>query len=465
MKEAPAPVPKVTENVGVAPPARYKGVLQKGRLMPHLGRLTSWGSRGTLAITDQALLAGAQFLLNILLARWLVPAKYGAFAVAYSLFLLASGVHNALLIEPMLVFGSGRHFKNRKSYLGVVLRGHWILTLPTGAVLFGVGFLVGRLHSQSVGRPLSALGLALPLMLFAWLTRRAFYIELKPGRAAAGSAVYFSALLVLVFGLHSRGILSPATAVFAMGAAALLSGGVELFWLRCRWPQPAERLTAAAVASEHWGYGRWALASALTLWVPMNVYYMVLPAWLGLRAAGALKALMNLANPVLQSFVAFSLLLIPLLVRHRDRGGITLVRRSVKRIALFFLVASSLYLAGLWFFQSPLIGLLYGGRYLELRGLPILLVGSIPLVASLTRTAGGALRALERPDRVFWCYVASCGVALAAGLPLAWVFGVVGALLGLLLSYIATATTMYYFLWRRDVVRLPDKEESFCAKS
>ena len=42
----------------------------------------SWLKKGSLAVLDQGLFSGANFVVNILLARWLTPEEYGAFAVA-----------------------------------------------------------------------------------------------------------------------------------------------------------------------------------------------------------------------------------------------------------------------------------------------------------------------------------------------------------------------------------------------
>ncbi|MCI0722613.1 MAG: hypothetical protein L0338_27120, partial [Acidobacteria bacterium] len=89
-----------------------------------------------------------------------------------------------------------------------------------------------------------------------------------------------------------------------------------------------------------------------------------------------------------------------------------------------------------------ILRLLYGGKYVEYSSAPILLVGLLPVLASLTMALGNALRAFERPDRLFWCYLASSGAALLVGIPLAAVYGLIGALLGVLLSYATGAAAM-----------------------
>src|SRR5260370_35171127 len=51
-----------------------------------------WATKGALAIGDQTFFAGTHFLLNVVLARWLTPVEYGAFALTYSVFVLLSSV-------------------------------------------------------------------------------------------------------------------------------------------------------------------------------------------------------------------------------------------------------------------------------------------------------------------------------------------------------------------------------------
>jgi O-antigen/teichoic acid export membrane protein len=423
------------------------------RFAPHFAWFLAWGAKGTLAILDQALFAGAQFVLNILLARWLAPAEYGAFAVAYSIFLLVSAVHSALLIEPMLIFGSGRYVEMRRSYLAIVLRGHWLLTIFASVVLLGAGLLVGRLSSQPVGHALCALSVALPFVLLAWLTRRAFYVELQPGRAAAGGALFFCSLVAFACGLRAVNLLTPATAILAMGVAASLAASLHLVWLRSQWFGDREKLAPRDVGLEHWNYGRWVLAAVFPSWTLLNLYYLVLPIWFGLKEAGALKAIMNLVLPPIHALIAFSVLTIPLLVRHRDQGRSRLVRQTVRRLTGIFTVGAVLYFALMVFFRIPIIRILYGGEYSDYSGLPVLLVGLVPVLMAFSVAAGGALRSFERPDLMFWANVAASLVALTFGLWLAADLGIVGAAGGYLAAYAAYAGALWFFYRRLQPAR------------
>src|SRR4051812_17840854 len=82
--------------------------------LPRLLRV--WGLRSILSIIDQGLTASVSFGVNVLLARWMPPDVYGAFAVAFAGFLFVSGFHNAVLLEPLTVLGPARHAKQLLAY-------------------------------------------------------------------------------------------------------------------------------------------------------------------------------------------------------------------------------------------------------------------------------------------------------------------------------------------------------------
>jgi len=409
-------------------------------------QILSWTTKGSLAIADQGLFAGSNFLLNVLLARWLAPAEYGAFALAYSVFWLFGVFHSAILTEPMLVFGPGKYRERFPEYLGILLRGHFALMLPGAALLAATAFLLGWLYSPAVERAFLALAIAGPFILLLWLLRRAFYVRLNPGWSAVGGGVYLAILLAGILALHPAGRLTPATGFLAMAAASLITCLVLFALLR---PKLATESSAIrAVASDHWRYGKWAAATAGPSWFSSNIYFLVLPAWFGLAEAGALKALLNLAMPALHTISALGVLLLPILVRDRDCGGPRAMSRTMKLSLALFLSGSACYLALLWGFRLQIFHFLYAGKYAEYASWPLLLVGLLPFAQSLPNVMGGGLRALEQPHLVFWCSVGSGTVALALGVPFASSLGVGGALVGLLLSFLVAGVLMLWFYRR-----------------
>jgi O-antigen/teichoic acid export membrane protein len=417
-----------------------------GRLGGTIRGWLPWLAKGSLAIADQGVFAVSNFLLNVLLARWLAPADYGAFALAYSVFLLLLIVHNAVLTTPMLVFGPGKYRERFPEYLGILLRGHFALMLPGSALLLAAAFLFGGIYSVLVGRALVALAVAAPFILLLWLLRRAFYARLDPHWAAAGGGIYLIILVAGTVALHTAGLLSPSTGFMSMAAASLITSALLLVRLRPKFA--TDSTTIRAVAIDHWAYGKWVAAGAGPNWVTDNIYFILLPAWLGLAEAGALKALLNLAQPALQSISALGVLLIPILVHDRNSGGFAAMKKTLKLSMAWFALGSVAYFACLWEFRFQIFRLLYGGKYAALESWPLLLVGLLLLAQSLQNVVGAALGAIERPKLGFWSATMSAAVTLALGVPLAFWLGVGGALLGIAVPYTLMGFLNLFFFTR-----------------
>jgi O-antigen/teichoic acid export membrane protein len=412
-------------------------------------RVLSASSKAGLAVLGQALFAGSHFLVNVFLARWLSPEQYGAFALAFSCFLLFSMLYSACIYEPMIVFGSGSYADSFHSYLAILVRSNLVMLAAVSGSMLAVSFLLGRLYSASVQHAFAALAVAAPFIMLTWLGRGGFYARLQPGGAAVGGAFYFCTLIGALFLLRERNQLSPGTAFLAMGLAGLISAAFLLVRLGFHWKRRPNDLTLRTVAGDHWRYGKWAVASAVVAWFPDNVYYAVLPALSGLGASAALRALINLINPVLHILYALSAVLIPTLVRHKDRSGTGGMTRTMKTLLGLLVPVSIVYMGVLWWFRGALFQAFYGGNYREYSGVPVLLVGMIPVAAGAVMVLGAGLRAVERPSSVFWGYVAASLSTLCFGLPLSHIWGVAGAAAGMLISSSVTALSLAWLYHRR----------------
>src|SRR5690242_8363996 len=85
-------------------------------------------SKGGVAVLEEALFAGSNFAIGVLLGRWLPPADYGAFTTAYALFLLlGTAFYSALCVQPLLVVGSREKGLGFQRYFGSLLIVHAIV--------------------------------------------------------------------------------------------------------------------------------------------------------------------------------------------------------------------------------------------------------------------------------------------------------------------------------------------------
>ncbi len=403
----------------------------------------AWVSRSTWAVADQALFAGANFVLSVITARWLSRSEYGAFAVAYAVFLLVGAFHTALLTEPMLVFGGSRYRDRLGRYIPTLTRFHWLFSTGGGLVL-AAGALWMELHEPGVlAQSLFATAVSTPPILYLWLRRRVCYVRLAPRQATIGGAIYLSASLAIVYGTNLLGLLTPGRAVMIMGASsvmAVLGMGPVL-------PGGSGRVDRALMAEglrDHWRYGRWAILATTLAWIPGNIGYILLPLWMGLEAPGAMRALMNLALPMLHLNTALGSLLVPVFAekRHGDHFDKTLIRVSGAMGCM-----AIAYWLGLAVFGAWILRWAYGGQYVEYAGW-LWMVGALPTSAGIVTVTSSALRALELPRQIALVYAAVAAGAMTAGVVLIAWQGVAGAIVGLFASSSLTAVGMAFLLVR-----------------
>lgn len=384
--------------------------------------LRNWAGKGFWAVADQALFAGANFLVSILLARWLDPAAYGAFSLAYAIFLLLGTVHTGLWTEPMLVYGSGRYREDFAAYQRVLLRYHWRFGALT--TLF---FLLLTLGCWTFGAreiALSFLGLscAAPTVLYLWIVRRGAYVLLKPRLAALGGGLYLLLYLGLTFFFLRTNTLSTFTAFLAMALAGLVSAEIIQWRMNTK---PERIVDSVEVHSLHWRYGRWALLAGVFSWVPGNIFYLILPVFHGLEAAAHFKALMNLLMPILHVNGALGQLLVPGMVRALPQGK--LVPFALANLAVLSTLAT-LYWLLLIALGPQIMEWMYEGKYLHDAGW-FLWLGLVPVLTAMVVVMSSVLRALEKPEDVAQLYGLLALLTILVGIPIVWTYRICGAII------------------------------------
>jgi len=404
---------------------------------------TNWIIYSGWAIADQALFALTNVILNVLLARWLSPAYYGAFAVAYSLFLLIGACHAALLIEPMLVFGPSRYATQWKAYLELLLKGNHLLATVASLGLAVAGVCSWLLGSRPLGGALLGMAAASPFVLFMWLTKRACYVDQKTRLGTGQSGIYFAVILAGLLFLKAAQLLSLFSAMLVIAVASGFAGAWLLSKLRAADRTNQPQLDRQEVTRALWQYGRWALMTNIILWLSTNFYVLALSTWTSLEIGGRLKAITNLAFPLMQANAALSAAVLPVLVVSSANGSE--FRRVLYRAIGFFAGLGAVYGIAIGIFGASLIQLLYRGKY-DASMKIMWLLALVPVFDGLNAVFSATLRSLEQPWRVFLAQVvaAVCGVSFGIVATRAWaVVGAVGAMVltsGLAVLVLALST-------------------------
>lgn len=374
---------------------------------------------GAAAVLDQGLFTGANFVLSVLLARWLSPAQYGAFAIAFTVVLFLRTAHTALIVEPMLVYGPNGRFGGFPDYLGRVVAGNFVLV----GLLAGVGctaaLFVRELLSHEVGNAILVASATLPATFCLVLLRYAYYASYRPGYSAASSLVYLLVLVPGLFLLKANSVLTVETA-FLVQAIAGVAGVAALAWrLSIRWSSARSWRDGRSTLAAHKPFGQWLWGSLMTNWVATEVWYLLLPPIVGVAASGVLRAHMNLFKPVDQMSIALSAMVLPIFSRSSTATNRTdNLRHAVVPVLIICVVAA----VATVLFGSAAMRILYDQQYAPMPEL-ILVVGFLSILIPIGRLYGVAAKSTGRARSLFLADVITAGFAIVAGLLLIPAYG------------------------------------------
>lgn len=391
---------------------------------------------GIWTITDQGLFAGSNFALNIWLANILSENLYGEFAYSYSLLLLISGIQNPIIIEPFLVYASGRYRKSFITYLRKINLLSILLT--TSISLLTIFFLTvaqfiikAPYYSHSI---LFSVCFA-PLILHQWMLRKAAYAIKKPILAGVGNLFYVFLLFIPLLMLST---LTVEKVFLIMGIASLFSSFIVYFSILKTSSGKNKSINTWLIIVRHWKYGKWSLPASIFYWLIFNIPYILLANFFNTSYVGNFKALINITAPGTSFIKAFGNLLIPKLANKKN------IVDKYKFVISVFSIFGIIYWSILYQFDEEIFQLLYGENYISEK-LLVLLIGSLPLLVGIFSLNSSLLRALEKPKEVMISYLWGAISIVLVGSLMIFNLNIIGATLGTLLSILLVVIVSQYY--------------------
>lgn len=443
------------------------------KLMRNYGKL---GGKLGLAIIDQGLFAVSNFLVNVLLARWMMPDEYGAYAVGFAWFLIAQNLYEALVTEPMAIFGAGKYSKHAKSYFGAAFIFHIWFSILVAVPFFVMTNLIEQ-NSALVQLVLLATALLMPALLARWLFRQPFYIMSHIGLAVVGSLIYLvSALLTTmlfhlvpsvqthltlytldtmtthpVFWVIDGSWLNPFTAVLSNAIAGGFTALVMIFfYVKPSFRNSAE-INRREVYATHLKYGRWSSIDRLLMWFPSNIFYIVIPIMYDLSVSGALRALSNIEMPFYLTLTAIGAVLLPSFVRTYANDGYDALIRRVKQVRLLLLVMTGALGLVLAFAGQWIMHVLYDGNFDAYVNLLLLVAMGVHLVLfGLVAPLDLSLRARGLVKQNFIARVLPSLLTLTLGIYLLYVYGLLGVKLAAIITTFVHLLVLIYLNGRMN---------------
>ncbi len=411
-----------------------------------LERMRRWGLMGGMAILDQGVFSGGNFLSNILLARWLYPEDYGAYAIGFAISIFFLQLIMSYILEPMAVLGTSSYGENLKDYLGAQLRLYFVMIVPL-SLLFTV---VVYFFRQFGGNPLvcnilMAMGLSICFTLLPWMLRRAFYILGRPDISVKGSIIYAVLLITFVNFVKRFDILTGLSAVFTVALSGLIAG----FFLakEVGWNVIAKSvIPLRSVFLENWAFGKWLLASGLLITIGGQAQIFLSGALLGIESAGIVSAMQALSQPMTLSITAISAMVTPNLAADFAKADFVSFKNKAISMTVILTILASIYELLLFLFKTPLESFLFGGKFTANADL-IPIWGLTPLIMAMVSGMQYSLLAAKRPYAILIASLLWVPLTLGSGTVLTRYWGLLGVAWSTVFGYLVLGLVLTFLYW------------------
>tara|TARA_B100000809_G_scaffold185304_1_gene183383 strand:- start:3670 stop:4926 length:1257 start_codon:yes stop_codon:yes gene_type:complete len=395
-----------------------------------ISHITINNTQQLLVLIDQALVSGVNFVLALLLARFLGVENFGIFAFCWMLVLFVSSIQLAFITAPLFTIFP-KH-ENRENYLKSV---HSI-QLGFSILTFSICFVVVKcVFLYNPGLEIKGVLYSLPLVAALFVLqdfyRRVNFTLKNPFKSLIADSIAYGLQPIVVLGLNYLNILSINHTLLAISA---LFGGAILF----NFPKvqfTTELLMIKNTITENWSFSKYLVGTALLQWVSGNFFIIVAGGLLGPVAIGAIRIAQNIVGVLHVLFLALENI-IPI------KGAELLkAQGSEKTVAYFksmFLIGgviTAIILTTIALTRTQIITMFYGDEYLQYANVLLGFTGLYVLVFIGTML-GFVIRTFEMNQLFFWSYIVTTVFSLLAAKLIITQMGIYGVLVGLIFTQV-----------------------------
>ncbi len=421
--------------------------------------------RGSMLLLGGRVVAiGLNFLVQVMMVRFLTRGQYGSFSFAISATALAANLNMLGLARSMSRFGPLYGERKDTTHLVQAILAALGTILAVGGLVVAGAFLFNGAWQPFLTEDALSQELLVLLIALTPLTAIDAVLEVLAAAFAGARAIFLRRHLltpilrlgaVVAVMLLGKG---PKTLAICYQVAALVGILAYILILTkalrkrgVRWSMP--NLGAAKPVL---GYGMSMLLLDFAGVSVLHLPAVFLEHFRGASEVAGLRAVAPLATLVLVVFQSMKLLYVPLATRSLERGGRAELTHAYWSTAQWIGLLSFPIFA-LCVFLSPLaVVLLFGERYEDASALAaIMSVGyymhAILGVNTLTLQALGESRSLRTVA------IAGITTGVVANLLLVPSFGAVGAALATTLTLLAHDLTNAFLVWRKGQVAGPPK--------
>jgi O-antigen/teichoic acid export membrane protein len=397
-----------------------------------------------IAVLDQALLSGVNFLVAFLLIKTVSQEQYGYYSIAFAISLFLISIQNAVVTTPLAVLLAAKKDEEKRRYPASLYWGQCLALVP--ALIIGL-MITAALHIVGTS-PLKVwiIG-ALCLGAVGILVReflRAYYFAIEsPVIVFLLDSCYVLIFLALIGGSIVLSHTSVPYVFLFMGIAGVLA---SVFFSRQRWKFHLADIRANY--AENWKIGKWSLAGIFVTHLQSYCTLYLTGTLLGSSAAGNVAASRLPLSPLSLFQTGWGKIAIPRGSRLREDG---VLRRFIREQAVFtgiIGVSIAAYVAVLLASKDFLSRILFNRGYETALDF-IVFWGAITIVNFAVTNASIGLQVMKEFSVITKINSVTAIITLISNYVLIRRYGITGGLASSLLGETLLATGLWFCLIQR----------------
>ena len=377
-------------------------------------------SRAGSGVIDQAFVSLANFGLGVVVARLVAPTEFGAFGVAFAIYLVALNIARGFATGPLLIRFSSRDVGTLAEAAAKATGLALLLGILSGALCLILGFVFPPpLSGGFIG-----LATALPGLLLQDALRYVLFTARRGHLAILNDLVWTVVLVPLI----AIVVLSGNASVFSLvvcwgaGAAAAALVGILRAGVIPRVPE------AISWWREHWDITPGFLMSELIQMGGTQLVQFAIGGLVGLSAVGSLRGAEILLGPTSMLTMGVALTMVP--AASGLTGALPQLRRLAVKLSVLLGLAGAIWGAMLLFLPKTIGQQILGASWEGARSVlvPIILFATLTLLSTGPKIA---LRALEDASRTLQVSTLASVITVASAVAGSFAAGVIGGAWGL----------------------------------
>ena len=392
-----------------------------------------------IILIDQLMVSACNFLMGILLIRWLGLEQYGVFAIAWMVVLFALNVNQSWIVKPMqsLVPQISEEDQDQEF---AVLQAMQLLTgglvLFIGLALIGLSTVVDVAADYTHYIPIMTI-LTIVIVIHDFY-RKLLFIKGRFKTALLMDCILYPGQILLLIGLYFSGEINLLYTFYALFICALLSVlfawknlGVRIIWT-------TKIIKEKIISFFH--FSKWLLGTSLLQWLSGNYFIIIGVTILGPIAIGAVRMAQQVIGLTHVLFLAMESIVPVEAARHYGSGNKTALFSYLKKTTLQASLVVGIILTTMAFTAPQLIKYLYGAEYLEYSYV-ITSFCFIYIFVFFGYPLRFALRTMEHTKAIFLAYLYSTIFSLMLANPILNYWGLPGLLAGMGLTQVISLGT------------------------